>query len=289
MKAAEAAVIIAGQLHTNLVLLNCNDTISAVTYYPAVPVMSDAPTWYEDRKAKLKDITEHLKEQFKERFPGQAMPTIKSLISEGDLYANIKETLKQFPVEMITMGARAGSSTEHFLFGSDTKIVTDQSPVPVLIVPKSMNVDPLKRITFATNFLEQDTETLQYLFSLRKRLGVELDIVNVKQYGTAPKPKNARLMKLIEENSEGKAEAIVYKQVFGKEVISRLNHYCRDNHSDILALSHEHHSFLFRAMREGVVDKSLYGQHLPLLIIPELKTIRKPHTDVRKDLRGIVL
>lgn len=289
MRAAEAAVILAGQLHTNLVLLNCNDTISAVTYYPIVPVMSDSPTWYEDRKSRLKEVSDHLKEQFKNSFPGLASPSIKTMICEGELYANIKETLKQFPIEMIVMGAREGSSTEHFLFGSDTKSVTDQSPVPVLIIPRRIKVNPFKRITFATNFLEQDTDTLQYLFSLRKRLGVELQIVNVKQYGTALKPKSTKLMTLIEENSLGSAEAISYKQVFGKDVISRLNHYCKENDSDVLALSHEHHSFLFRAIREGIVDKSLYGQHLPLLIIPELKTSGKPHADTHKDLTGIVL
>ena len=286
---AEMATIIAGQLQKNLLLLNCNETISAVTYYPIVPVMSEAPTWLEDREVKLQILSDHLNHHFEVSFPGQPKPVIKTLIREGDLYANIKELLKELPIDFIAMGGRSGSSVENYLFGSDTKVVTDHAPIPVLIIPKTSKLRHVKKITFATNLIKQDIAALQFLVNLRNDLGAQLEIVHIKKYGETSKPKNSQVQQAITETCAPNSPVILYNEVYGKHIVSRLNAYCKGNGSDIIALSHAHHSFLFRALREGTVDQSLSDHQIPLLIIPELKAEKGTHTDSIAELSSIVL
>jgi nucleotide-binding universal stress UspA family protein len=285
--AAEAALMLAGQLGLNLILLNCNDAISAVTYYPIMPVLSESPTWYEDRKAKLKSITADLKLQFDNSFHGQAQPVIKTIIKEGDLGENIKDVLKHHQTEMVVMGSQSSSSTDHFLFGSDTQNVAAQATVPVLTVPPAANLKSIARITFATDFVDHDTYTLYYLFRLRQKLGAKLEILHIRQYGHPPIQKNPLVKSMIEEACAAKPSIIFYKEVYGKQIASRLKNYCLENRSDILVLSHKHHSLLFKAFKEGTVEKSISDQLTPLLIIPELKG-GKIHKSTFKDLANVV-
>jgi nucleotide-binding universal stress UspA family protein len=286
-RAAEVALMLAGRLGDNLLLLNSNDAISAITYYPIMPFLSESPTWHEDRETKLKLITTNLKHQFDKSFPGKAHPVIKAIIKEGDLLENTKDVLKHNQIEMIIMGSQTGSSTDHFLFGSDTQKIINHATVPVLSVPQGAALKQVAKITFATNFREHDTYTLSHLFRLRQKLDVHLEILHIRQYGHAPVVKNTSVKNLIEEACAAKPSNIFYKEIYGKDIASRLMHYCQENNSDILALGHEHHSFLAQAFKEGTVSRSLSSQLVPLLIIPQLES-EKIHKPVFKDLSNIV-
>lgn len=286
--AEETALILAGRLDKNLFLLNCNTTISAITYYPVMPVMSESPTWYEDRKGSLKLITDHLSHQFQQAFPGKNKPGMKSIIKEGDLLENVKDVLKLHKIDLIVMGAQSGSSTDHFLFGRDTKQIVDHVAVPILIVPNKSQFKSTIKITFATDFLDQDTTTLNYLFEFRQQLDAILDIVHIKKFGEPNEIKNLLVKDMIDKACLAKPGIITYQEVYGKEIIPRLEHFCRENEADIMVLSHQHHSFLFRNFKEGIVDKALFAQAIPLLIIPELPTNINRNESSFKDLKDIV-
>lgn len=271
MQAAEVATILAGQLSTNLVLLYCDNTISAVAYYPLAPVMTASQTWQEDIKSKLNEISAHLKEKFRGAFPSKHLPVVKTVIEEGELTASLPAVLQNHPIEMIVMGASSGSSTEHFLFGSDIKSVVDHSSLPLLIIPRTKTLRPTIQITFATNFLEQDIQALNFLAKFRRRLGAHLEIVHIREYGKVQGLKNEEVRQAIIDLRKTSIPLVVYNEVYGKHVTSRLSHYVRDNDSDMLALSHEHHSLLFRIFNEGMVDKTISIHRIPILVIPKLE------------------
>ena len=286
--AAETAAILAGQIGCNLILLYCNNTISAISYYPFVPVEDESATWYEHAKNKLKLLSASLQQKAAREFPDQTQPVIKSLILEGDLLTHLREALRQSQVELIAMGAKSGSSTEHFLFGSDTKTVADHSSVPVMIVPRAAFLRPIIHLTFASNLVDQDIEALSYLSDLRQSLCAELEILHIRQYGQPARPPYSPAKRYIDEICSKKNSLISYKEVYGKKVQSRLYKYCLDNDTDLLALSHHHHSYLALNLREGIVDQSISQQHLPLLIIPEMNSGRKSKAEHYSGLSNIV-
>lgn len=288
MHAAEAAICIAGQLHTNLILLNCDTVTSMLAYTPAGSTRMRSEALSEDRENKLRLLSESLKKKHADTYPNLAKIQIKTVIREGDLYANITDMLIEYPIEMIVMGAQSGSTLEHFLFGSDTKTIADHSLVPVLIVPPATTARSIIQITFATNFLKQDIDALHYLAHLRKRLSAHLEIVHIRQYGKPAGLKKNEVQHVIDKVYKSNQPLVLYNEVYGKQPFSRLNHYCKENNSDVLALSHRHHSLLFRAFKEGTVDKSLSNHQIPLLIIPEL-TKQETQASTFKELSVITL
>ena len=280
--------MLAGQLGANLILLNCNNTISAVSYSPVIPVINDSLIWFEERKSGLKEMSNHLKKYHSDAFPHRRRPVITTIIKEGDLTANVKDVLKHHRVEMTVMGSRSGTPAEHFLFGSDTKSIVDHSPIPVLVVPRENKIQSTIRIVFATDFLDQDVSALDYIGQLRVQLRAHLEIVHIQQYGRVASIRNQEVQQKIDEMWKAEPVLVTYNQVYGKNVVSRLNKYCKDNNADILALSHQHHSLLFQAFRKGVADRSLSTQRVPLLLIPELRKEHEIQADKYKGLSNII-
>ena len=267
---AEAALLLAGPLQNNLILLNCDELITTVAYYPIVPVMFDTQTWHEDRERSLNLLSEYLQHKFHNLYPHTEGLIIKSIIKEGDLLTSVKDVLKKHPINFIVMGAKSGSSTEHFLFGSETKTIADHVPVPIVFIPENMTGRPIRHITFATNFLTQDIDAIASLLVLRRNLGAILEIVHIRQYGQSDQLKNEKVWKAIDESCKDNPSLVLYHEVYGKEVTSRLQHFASEHDTDLMVLSHEHHSYLYRTFREGIVQKSLYDQKIPLLVIPKL-------------------
>jgi nucleotide-binding universal stress UspA family protein len=286
--ATEVALVMAAQLDTNLVLLNCNNFISSVTYYPIVPVICESPTWYEDTKTSLTNIAEHLKHKYAVTFQGSNKVVITTMIKEGDLWGNVKDILRQHHIELIVMGGKSGSSTEHFLFGSDTLNIIEHSSVPVLVVPQSSKVRSLKRITFATSFIKQDINTLKYIVDLRQQLAAHLEIMHVKKHGPTKGSSNHELQQLISDACRTNPLFITYHEVYGKDPVSSLTHYCNNNDSDILVMSYQHRSLLYRAFKQDPVEKSLFGQTIPFLVIPELRSSGNNEPEVIKELHQYV-
>ena len=286
--AAEAAVILATQIGCNVMLLYCNNTISAISYYSNISVADESLTSYEHAKNKLKTLSDLLKQIATEKLRDHAQPVIKSLIREGELLSNIQKVLSESRVELIAMGAKSGTPTDHFLFGSDTKIVVDHSTLPVLIVPPAIKLNAFIHLTFASNLMEQDINALSYLSSLRQKLSAKLEILHIKSYGEPTRSPYSSAKKYIEEICAKKPDLIYYKQVYGKKIPSRISSYCRESNTDLLVLSHQHHSYLFRTFRDGVVDQFLSQHRLPLLIIPKMKIERKSNAKNYSGLSNIV-
>ena len=286
--AAETATILATQIGCDITLLYCDNTISAISYYPGIPLADESITWYEHVKNKLKILSDLLKQIAKEKFPTHSQPVINSVIREGELLSGIQKMLAESRVELIAMGAKSGSSTDHFLFGSDTKTVVDHSTLPILIVPPAVQLSAFIHLTFASNLMEQDINALSYLSNLRRKLSANLEILHIKSYGKPARSPYSPVKKYIEEICAKKPTLINFKQVYGKKVSSRIINYCGESRTDLLVLSHQHHSYLFGIHRDGIVDQLLSKQHLPLLIIPKMKTERKSNAKQYSDLSNIV-
>ncbi len=268
---AEAAVLLSGQLSANILLMNTNDSIEAISYYPIVPVAGPSATWIESREKEMENLAELIRQQYRSNFHAKAMPAVKYLLTEGSLSVNLKETVQKYPVCLVLMGGRTGSETEHFLFGSDAIQMAGESELPVCLIPQGAQPRMFRQITFATNLLDQDIESLDYLAGLCKKLRAKLDIVHIREYGKAL-TSNAAVEQHIDALCSARGALVTYQEVYGKNVVSRLNNYCRETDTDLLALSREHHSALVMFFTSGTMDKLVINQAKPLLVIPDLRT-----------------
>ncbi|MBS1529336.1 MAG: universal stress protein [Bacteroidetes bacterium] len=157
---------------------------------------------------------------------------------------------------------------DHFLTGSDTFSVIDSSTRPVLLVPRRSDFSSLRKVVFATNFSEQDINAIRYLIKLGDIFNFRLEVFHVNRPGQDDITKRLREIELEKHTHKLKYSAIEVKEVYGKDIIDRLDNVCRDVKADLLSFSHYHDSLISGLFKQSLTKKALAKQKLPLLIFP---------------------
>lgn len=268
LRAAEAGVILAGRIHANLLMVHSDNSIPIVPFYDGIPVVTETVSWQTTLKEQLDKLVAHLQNFADLNVEQHHKLNIQGKLMTGELSVNVQEILKGRMIELIVIGARSGSKLDHILFGSDTNSLIEHAGRPVLIIPPDYTSGKLDRIIFATNFNEADIYPINYLYHLGKLLQYQLEIVHVSLYGDKPGLKNESMRGYINELSEKKYPAVLFREVKGKRLLPRLIKQCKEREADILAISHQHHSYFMRVLKEGTAMMSLGQQKMPILIFP---------------------
>jgi len=268
--AGHAAKTIAGfakSLSADILLYN--------TYYdhPILPDYSGGPSVAEafvlsksKSTAQLNELTNQLTQVIAESSGDGFSPQIRFLCGEGALGKNIEAVIPENDVELVVIGNSTDSTIDHLIFGSDTMDVLDHSPCPVLIIPPKAEMRHLKKVTLATAFELSAINAINYLGNLGQKLNFELEVVHVSVFEEKDDPVKE---KAIQNHINAIKQAdITYKQIWGKDVVKRLNRLCVENDSDMLALIHHQQDFFSTIFSKSATAAVVAGSNIPLLVIP---------------------
>ncbi|MGZ3778655.1 MAG: universal stress protein [Mucilaginibacter sp.] len=264
--AAEAGLVLAGKMHTDILLYN--------TYinYQTMPSYGGggwSPDEFSERRLRsrkgLRALTEGLESLSYLLEPGDRTPAIYSESDDNDLGLDVAEMIDKRDVEMVVMGARSDTKDD-IMYGADTNAAIEYSTCPILITPAGTNLRKLHKIVFATDFGKSDMKAIQYLARLGKLLHYKIEIVHVSdQTRTTPYIKEEAFQWQLDDI---KYPGLQYHQINGKDVIHRLNMLVTETPGTLLAMVHEQNSFLVRLFEHSMVRAALVNQKTPLLIFP---------------------
>lgn len=288
LDAAEAAVILAGQIHANLMVMHSDDSLPMIPYYKGVPLITENVSWERAQREQLDMLVAELKHFADLNGEQNRKVNIYGQLMIGQMYGNVQEILKGKAIELIVVGARSGSKVDHILFGSNIRALIEHVDRPILIIPQNYRSRRLDRVIFATNFNETDIYAINHLFKLGKLLQYQLEIVHVTLYGNKPGLKNESVRDYINEFSEKKYPAVLFREIKGKRLLPRLIKQCQERDTDILAFSRQHHSYFMRILKEGTVMMSIGQLEIPILVFP-LSELRRQQKSNKKTTLGYVL
>jgi nucleotide-binding universal stress UspA family protein len=280
-RAAETAAFFAEKLHANLLLLNSNNVIPAIPYNTEELLPDENVSWEKECKRNLESLAKYIKEVLAEVNPHYRKSTVRVLLKEGELATSIAEVARKENIELIVMGAGSGSRIDHLLFGSDTSSVIDHSNHPVLIVPVGGSISKIDRMIFATNFNEVDILVIEYLIELGQFFEYQLEIAHITLYGNPIRQEKNKVKDFIEQLGATQHSKIIFHDIRGKDILSRLDHLCEERDADILAFTHLQQPIFKRMFKEGNIKKALSNQKLPLLIFPS----DRKNTTIKEMLR----
>lgn len=286
LNAAEAAVILAGKIHANLLIMNSDNSIPLIPYHKDVPLITEIVSWDKVQREQMEKLIAHLQYFADLNMEQERKIKIYGQLMKGQLWGNVKEILKEKNIELIVTGSQSGSKVDHILFGSDISALIEHVDHPVVVVPQNCSFRKLNRVVFATCFNDSDIYAINYLFKLGKLLKYQLDIVHISLYGVKPGLKNESVRAYINKLSEKEYPSVLFRDVKGKHLLPRLIKYSRQREADLLALGHQHHSYFGRMLKEDTVMLSIKQQKNPILVFP-LVELQK--TKIGKTTLGYIL
>ncbi len=172
---------------------------------------------------------------------------------------------KEIDAFLIISGMRGGSALREIIIGSTAKHLIENSPCPVLSIPKTLSHTQIKTIVYATDFEEEDLGAINKLIEIAEPLNAKIKIIHVsplkETVGKEP-------MKIIVDKIN---KYIDYPHVeidilYSDDVFTDLKIYLGKANADLIAMLERNDKSLISQVfhRDQVKKMESYGK-IPLL------------------------
>jgi nucleotide-binding universal stress UspA family protein len=167
--------------------------------------------------------------------------------------------------DLVIMGTKGSSGIMERLIGSNAADVIEKAKCPVLVIPEEAKFKSIDRIVFATNYVDNDFQSLYLLVEMFKTFNPEIIVLHVEE----------ETQYIIENNISERfqkqvASSIPYdnfhfKIINGKKVMESLNDFLLSEEIDLLALSTRRRGFISKFFDRGLTRKLACHTNIPLM------------------------
>jgi nucleotide-binding universal stress UspA family protein len=267
--AVEYAYSLASQVNANIVICNA---VLLPSESPQVGLSVWPPEDSEDLLKDSADQLENLASSIRDTVEkGAFKPAIKLIHKSGSVYRTIQKILESEPIDLVVIGTHETGMLDTLLLGDEARALIDETTRPLLLVPPSAEIKPVKKIAFATDFkdLKKDMESLETLISIAMPLEAKIYITHIYNEEAQSPELQQTIQKMINGLSENTNYPNVYFNSFeNSSAGSGLEELCFQGNIDMLAMVHRSHTFIDSLFRGSQTQKISRHMPIPLLVFP---------------------
>lgn len=195
----------------------------------------------------------------------------QSLVVTGNPVEKIVGEAADAKMDMIIMGTEGASGIDRVLFGSNTASVIERATCPVLVVPAQTKPFIPRKIVFATDYQDNDMQTMKAVTKLATKFKAELLIVHVS------KEKLNSDRDLIEQFSKAVAKETGFKEPFyyvmpHDDIQKGIDLFVDSVGADMIAISTRKRNIFEKLFDTSLTKKMAYQARLPLLAFHVIDT-----------------
>jgi len=263
---------LAKQIKANIIL--CNAVIvpaeipqAGVVVWP----MEEYNVLMEDSDKELKSLrTELESKNSSEGFN----PPVKIINETGRLTDIVNVMVKEHQADMVIIGTHTEDGLSTLVLGNHTRQMVDCAIKPLLLIPPTAHLAPVKKIAFATDFKqpEKDLESIYNLVPLARLLNADILITHVNREKYQPADfQNWLKQFLMDLSNKANYPHIYYRIIRDSNIESGLDWLYKYGYIDMLAMVHRPHGFFGRLLKGSLTQKMAGHITIPLLVIPEIQ------------------
>lgn len=267
--AAAYGYAIAKQIKAGLMLLNAFVVPGEI---PQAGVIVWPMEEYDTILKESADELKKLKIDLEKKYRSGYKPVISLANEMGVLTDVINDIIDNHNIDMIIMGTHGNTGLSTIMLGNHSKRMINEARKPLLLVPFTAAIKPVKKIAYATDFKnpENDLLTIYKLIPFARQLNAEILLTHVLDE-THQSPTFKKWLDNVLTDLSNKADYpnIYYRLIKGRKPESGLDWLCEHGQVDMLAMLHHKHSFLDNLLNNSYTQKMAKHITIPLLVFPE--------------------
>ena len=263
--ALEYGYSLAKQVKANVIICNAITEPAEVTQAGFVGwPMEESERMLLDSKHELKLLKKHLED--KEQTIS-FNPTVTYENQAGTVVDMVNQLAKQHDIGLVIIGVHSNGSFSTFLLGNHSHELIDEVNRPVLLIPPTAKIKPVKKIAFATDFQDPayDLDCIMNLITLARPLNAEILVTNIFN---DDEHNHEFFMK--ELTARANYPLLYYRMVKACTPEAGLDWLCEHGQIDILAMVHRDHDFIDSLFRGSLTQKMANHIPIPLLVFPAI-------------------
>jgi nucleotide-binding universal stress UspA family protein len=217
---------------------------------------------YSDLDKEMQDRLDHMRQNLKSKFSAEIFIHYKS----GFASEEIRDVAESEGCGLIIMGTHGATGLGRMLLGSHTARIIEKADIPVLAIPPDTELKVPAKIAFATNFNDQEIESLFQLTEVVKPFSPQIMIIHVDESGTDP---DERMMDWFAGQVKTNIlyENISFHMNKGPFVDDSLEEFIVANNIDWISIAKRNRSFFERLKSRSLTKELVYHTHIPLLAL----------------------
>ena len=232
-------------------------------FYPPAQSKKENKETEDNLITRLSKIKEELLKSYK------TIP-ISIHVDRGPDSLRLIEFCKKHNIDLIVMGTKGAGGLKKVVIGSLTADIMSKAPCPVLAVPEKCKFKMPKKITFASNYIKKDIQSIKFLLRLNESFKAKINVLHINDGEDLPASteksvidNKRKIEKLCEDNS------ISIQHIEGNDIPKAILHTTLNDKTDILVLSPMKREGIWARLFHKSVTKTIaYHIRFPLLTIP---------------------
>lgn len=196
----------------------------------------------------------------------------------GNILDHLNKLVISREADLVVMGTKGANNLLRKLMGTNTTRYIKQAVCPVLAVPISAWYQGLKKIAYASDFENNDTNYLRQLFRFTASLEAEVCIFNIKSDEQLDLVADSQVLRQIQKSFPDNRYSIA--QMKEDDVVAGIQSFLQENQVNMLALPVHKQDLFERIFHTSVSETLAFQSTIPLLALPE-KPLR--HSQAAED------
>lgn len=196
--------------------------------------------------------------------PEFAGSVVRTEVLYGALPEMLNGLVKEKRGDIVVMGTLGSSGSD--LLGSNAGEVVKHSKVPVLVVPNSAVMGPVRRILYADDERRVEVAGSRMLIDIALRTKAEVILAHVlKDKDEVPDP---NVVAMYEELLQAVPHRFTSGE--GKDIAGVIDFLADQESADMVALLHHHTGFMEGLFHTSTAKRLALHTHIPLLVLQQI-------------------
>jgi nucleotide-binding universal stress UspA family protein len=254
--ALKYALMLAGRLRARLVLFH--------SYYsPHASGHLSANDTENGKRAGHEIAVRELTEMYNRLTP-PAVQRVDYITSQQQLREALPGIIEENAVDLVVMGTQGIGWIEGKFFGTNASWTIENVNRPVIAIPENETSQQIKRIAYASEYLDSDIDNLQRVADLARLFEANIQIVHIE-----PPPATAEEHKLntFKEHLKKKVDPslFTFKSIVAKNVEHALKDYLKQYSVDLLVMSAQQRDLYDRWFGKSITRQMVHSLSKPVL------------------------
>lgn len=190
-----------------------------------------------------------------------------STLSERGSITNVLNAGQYTQSDMILIGSQGVGATIDFRLGSNTLSVMKNVNIPILVIPKTENHQPFKKIVYASDLIGlSDDSILDPILRILDKNDAIIEVAHISEESTPEK--HSRMDELVKLFGEGRARQKFFKT---DNVTTGLNDLVEETNPDLLIMVNRRKSFFTRIFNPSMTKKMVISTSLPIMVLHDVE------------------
>jgi len=219
---------------------------------------------FDDMRKEAEVKVKALVEEIRKNCIPKGLKSCDYAFKMGDLSESISHYATQNAFRLVVMGTHGAENLEESIIGTNTVKVIEKIDLPVLCVPHDAPFEDFKRITYATDYKEEDKVVIEQLIALFMPYKSKIKVLHVGKGQEQPEQFSAYEKEL---QSYVSYEQLNFEYYSSKEDPKRaLQDYMRQNNDSLLVLLTRHRNLIERIFHISTTKGLSFISNYPLLV-----------------------